>query len=36
MLLTFPDDDETGFCLPVGMQKNNTKGTIEVKKMGRK
>lgn len=35
MLLTFLDDDEIGFCLPVGMQKNNSKGQIEVKKMSR-
>lgn len=36
MLMVFPDDDKTGFCLPVGMQKNNTKGTSEVRKMDRK
>lgn len=36
MLMTFPDDDKTGFCLPVWMQKNNTKGASEVRKMGRK
>jgi len=36
MLMTFPDDDKTGFCLPVGMEKNNTKETREVRKMGRK
>lgn len=36
MLLIFLDDDEIGFSLPVGMQKNNSKGTIEVKKMGKK
>lgn len=36
MLMTFSDDDKTGFCLSVGMQKNNTKGTSEVRKTGRK
>lgn len=36
MLMTFLDDDKTELCLPVGMQKNNTKGTGKVRKMGGK
>lgn len=36
MLMTFLDDDKTELCLPVGMQKNNAKGTGKVRKMGGK